>query len=124
MAKRSDRVRAESGGKKLPYWVRALSLPEKFDAEAGKVVPLDKGYSEERDPDYNLPETDVETELSEEDDDKDELEALVKEALEELPEDLKDGKHKTGRKVVSPVKVTLTPSKEGNEDDDKDELEA
>jgi len=116
MAKRSDRVRAESGGKKLPYWVRALSLPEKFDAEAGKFVPLDKGYSEERDPDYNLPETDVETELSEEDDDKDELEALVKEALEELPEDLKDGKHKTGRKVVSPVKVTLTPSKEGNED--------
>merc|ERR1719186_1791238 len=116
MAKRSDRVRAESGGKKLPYWVRALSLPDKFDAEAGKFVPLDKGYSEERDPDYNLPETDVETELSEEDDDKDELEALVKEALEELPEDLKDGKHKTGRKVVSPVKVTLTPSKEGNED--------
>merc|ERR1712096_68295 len=63
----------------------------------------------------NLPETDVETDVSEEDDDKDELEVLVKEALEELPEDLKDGKHKM-RKVVSPVKVTLTPSKEGNED--------
>jgi len=95
--------------------VRALSLPEKFDAETGKFVPLDKGYSEERDPDYTLPETDVETDVSEEDDDKDELEVLVKEALEELPEELKDGKHKM-RKVVSPVKVTLTPSKEGNED--------
>merc|ERR1719186_2499760 len=71
LAKRSDRVRAESGGKKLPYWVRALSLPEKFDAETGKFVPLDKGYSEERDPDYTSPETDVETDVSEEDDDKD-----------------------------------------------------
>merc|ERR1712181_204861 len=44
-----------------------------------------------------------------------ELELLVKEAFEELPADLKEGKHKTG-KVVSPVKVTLTPSKEGAEE--------
>jgi len=39
----------------------------------------------------------------------------VKEAFEELPAELKEGKHKTG-KVVSPVKVTLTPSKEGAEE--------
>ena len=80
----------------MPYWVRALSLPEKFDQETGKFVPLDKGYSEERDPDYTLPETDVETEMSDEDggDEKEELEMLVKEALEELPEDLKEGKYK------------------------------
>jgi len=114
VAKRSDRVRAEAGGKKLPYWVRALSLPEKFDPESGKFVALDKGYSEERDPDYTLPETDVESEESEEDDNE-ELELLVKEAFEELPAELKEGKHKTG-KVVSPVKVTLTPSKEGAEE--------
>jgi len=119
LAKRSDRVRAEAGGKRLPYWVRALSLPEKFDQETGKFVPLDKGYSEERDPDYVLPETDIETEMSDDEDgveEDEELKMLVKEALEELPEDLREGKYKTGRKVVSPVKVTLTPSKEGSEE--------
>eukprot|EP00092_Neocalanus_flemingeri_P010737 GFUD01011566.1.p1 GENE.GFUD01011566.1~~GFUD01011566.1.p1 ORF type:complete len:1082 (+),score=307.60 GFUD01011566.1:76-3246(+) len=115
LGKRSDRVRAETGGKKLPYWVRALSLPEEFDSETGKFVPLDKGYSEDRDPDYTLPETDFEAELSDEGD-IEELELLVKEALEELPEDIMEGKYKTGQKVVSPVKVTLTPSKEGPED--------
>eukprot|EP00092_Neocalanus_flemingeri_P038882 GFUD01042330.1.p1 GENE.GFUD01042330.1~~GFUD01042330.1.p1 ORF type:complete len:683 (+),score=224.01 GFUD01042330.1:137-2050(+) len=120
LAKRADRVRAETGGKKLPYWVRALSLPEKFDSETGKFVPMDKGYSEERDPDYTLPETDIEAELSDEagmdELEIDELELLVKEALEELPDDIVEGKYKTGQKVVSPVKVTLTPSKEGADD--------
>jgi len=116
VGKRSDRVRAEAGGKKLPYWVRALSLPEKFDPELGKFVAMDKGYSEEMDPDYTLPETDVEIDESEEEaEEKEELELLVKEAFEELPVELKEGKHKTGR-VVSPVKVTLTPSKEGVDD--------
>ena len=73
-----------------------MSIPEKFDKETGKFVPLDKGYSEKRDPDYTLPETDVETEMSDEDgvDEKEELEMLVKKALEELPEDLKEGKYK------------------------------
>merc|ERR1719357_2116064 len=101
VGKRSDRVRAESGGKKLPYWVRAISLPEKFDPELGKYVAVDKGYSEEKDPDYELPKTDEEVDVSEEEDE--ELEKLVKEALEELPEDLKKGKHKTS-KVISPIK--------------------
>jgi len=113
VGKRSDRVRAESSGKKLPYWVRAVSLPEKFDPELGKFVAMDKGYSEEKDPDYTLPESDVEIDGSEEEDE--ELEQLVKEALEELPDDIKSGKYKT-RKVVSPVKVTLTPSKDGDEE--------
>merc|ERR1719376_1241920 len=36
------------------------------------------------------------------------------EALEELPEDLKKGKHKTS-KVISPIKVSLTPCKDGEE---------
>merc|ERR1719431_346698 len=112
VGKRSDRVRAESGGKKLPYWVRALSLPEKFDPELGKYVAVNKGYSEDKDPDYELPVTDEETDVTEEEDE--ELEKLVKEALEELPEDLKEGRHKTG-KVVSPIKVSLTPCKEGEE---------
>merc|ERR1712025_1263306 len=44
-----------------------------------------------------------------------ELEQLVKEALEELPAELKEGKYKSSQ-VISPVKVTLTPSKEGDED--------
>merc|ERR1711875_105189 len=54
---------------------------------------------------------------------------LVKEALEELPDELKNGKHKLG-KVISPVKVTLTPVKDGEEqeeeiltlDSDEDEI--
>merc|ERR1719420_1585901 len=110
VGKRSDRVRAESRGRKLPYWVRAVSLPEVFDPELGKFVAVDKAYYEAKDPDYELPETDVEIVESEEEDE--ELEKLVKEALEELPDELKDGKHKLG-KVISPVKVTLTPVKDG-----------
>merc|ERR1719402_1617021 len=119
VGKSSDRVRAESGGKKLPYWVRAISLPEKFDPELGKYVALDKGYSEEKDPDYELPATDDEVDASEEEDE--ELEKLVKEALEELPEDLKKGKHKTST-VISPIKVSLTPCKDGEEQQLEDEI--
>merc|ERR1719370_1128906 len=119
VGRRSDRVRAESGGKKLPYWVRALSLPEKFDPELGKYVAVDKGYSEDKDPDYELPETDEEIDASEEEDE--ELEKLVKEALEELPEDLKEGRHKSG-KVVSPIKVSLTPCKDGEEHQPEEEI--
>jgi len=113
VGKRSDRVHADAGGKKLPYWVRAVSLPEKFDPELGKFVAVDKGYSEDKDPDYELPVTDEEIIESEEEDE--ELEQLVKEALEELPAELKEGKYKSSQ-VISPVKVTLTPSKEGDEE--------
>jgi len=120
VGKRSDRIRAESDGKQLPFWVRAISAPEKFDAEIEKFVAIDKIYSEEQDPDYALPETDIEIEGSEEDS-GDELEMLVKEANEELPNDIRDGKFRTAGKVVSPVKVILTPSKEGDEEP-KDEI--
>jgi len=116
VGKRSDRVRAESRGRKLPYWVRAVSLPEVFDPELGKFVAVDKAYYEAKDPDYELPETDVEIVESEEEDE--ELEKLVKEALEELPDELRNGKHKSG-KVVSPVKVTLTPVKDGEEQEEE-----
>merc|ERR1719477_20306 len=116
VGKRSDRVRAESRGRKLPYWVRAVSLPEVFDPELGKFVAVDKAYYEAKDPDYELPETDVEVVESEEEDE--ELEKLVKEALEELPDELRNGKHKSG-KVISPVKVTLTPVKDGEEQEDE-----
>merc|ERR1719402_1525741 len=119
VGKRSDRVRAESGGKKLPYWVRAVSLPEKFDPEMGKYVAVDQGYSEDKDPDYELPATDEEIDVSEGEDE--ELEKLVKEALEELPEDLREGKHKMS-KVISPVKVSVTPCKEGEEQQVEDEI--
>ena len=94
MDKRSDRVRAESSGKTLPYWVRAISLPEKFDAEIGKFVPLDGVYNELRDPDYELPVTDVDIEESEVDDLDCEVEDLKKEASEEMSVELKDGKHR------------------------------
>merc|ERR1719477_243944 len=116
VGKRSDRVRAESRGKKLPYWVRAVSLPEVFDPELGKYVAADKVYDEAKDPDYELPETDVEVVESEEEDE--ELEKLVMEALEELPDELKNGKHKSG-KVISPVEVTLTPVKDGEEQEEE-----
>jgi len=117
--KRSDRVRAELSGKTLPYWVRAVSLPEKFDAEIGKFVPLDRFYNEMRDPDYELPETDVEIEESEVDDLDCEVKDLQKEASEEMSVELKDRKH--WQKVVSPVKIIVTPSKEGTEEV-KDEI--
>merc|ERR1712112_685627 len=84
-----------------------------FDPELGKFVAVDKGYLEEKDPDYELPVTDEEIIVSEEEDE--ELEQLVKEALEELPAELKEGEYKSSQ-VISPVKVTLTPSKEGDED--------
>jgi len=129
VGKRSDRVRAEARGKKLPYWVRAISLPEKFDPELEKFVPLDKKYSEERDPDYVLPASDVdeqtgdssEDEENEGKDEVDEVKLLIEEATKELPEELKEGKHKSLSKVVSPVKVTLTPSKEGPDGEEVDE---
>ena len=54
----------------LPYWVRALTMPEEYDETTGKFVPVDKWYHEEKDPDYYLPETDDEEELEEEQEDE------------------------------------------------------
>merc|ERR1719500_1193391 len=84
-----------------------------------RVGNIRRGYSEEKDPDYTLPESDIDIEGSEEEDE--ELEQLVKEALEELPDDLTSGKYKTS-KVVSPVKVILTPSKDGDEEPKEEEI--
>merc|ERR1719477_260282 len=84
VGKRTDRVRAESRGRKLPYWVRAVSLPEVFDPELGKFVAVDKAYYEGKDPDYELPETDVEIVESEEEDE--ELEKLAKDGEEQEEE--------------------------------------
>merc|ERR1712059_143781 len=81
----------------------------------------DNVYNEDRDPDYVLPEYDSDSETDEEE--EEELELLKKEAEEELPEDLLEGKHKIEDKpVVSPVKVTLTPAKEGEEDSEEIEI--
>ena len=65
-------------------------------------------YREDRDPDYKMPETDVdeesETEVESGNEDlEEEVKALIQEAEAPLMED---------PQVISPVKVTLTPAKE------------
>merc|ERR1719347_2171700 len=97
----------------LPYWVKAISKAEKFDPDLGKFVADDKYYKEERDPDYVLPESDVDVDTEEDEEDPEELSQLQKEAGDNLPEEIRDGKYKDKKKVSSPVKVTLTPAKEG-----------
>merc|ERR1719510_880275 len=97
----------------LPYWVKEVSKAEKFDPELGKFVADDKFYKEEKDPDYVLPGSDIDVETEEEEEDPEELSQLQKEAGDDLPEEILEGKYKEKKKIVSPVKVTLTPSKEG-----------
>jgi len=96
----------------LPYWVKAISKAEKFDPGLGMFVADDKYYKEEKDPDYVLPESDIDVDSEEDEEDPEELSQLQKEAGDNLPEDIREGKYKE-KKVLSPVKVTLTPSKEG-----------
>merc|ERR1712029_1238700 len=61
--------------------------------------------------------TDDEIETESEDEENEEMVKLLnKEAQEDLTDDVKEGKHKEETKVVSPVKVTLTPSKEGDQE--------
>merc|ERR1711915_720535 len=55
----------DSNVSQLPYWVRAVSLPEEYDQESKMFVPVDKHYNEEKDPDYILPLTDYEEEEEE-----------------------------------------------------------
>merc|ERR1712142_1393985 len=57
----------------LPYWVRALTLPEEYDETTGKFLPVDKNYNEQRDPDYVPP-------FDEEDFDEDDFEDEEQEA--------------------------------------------
>merc|ERR1719244_2549252 len=106
--KKNDKI------KNLPYWVRALSLPEQYDPDLEKFVPVDPFYKEEKDPDYVLPETDVEDDTEEEEDCMEDVELLLKEVEEELPESLSQGQHRASKETISPVKVTLTPIKEGD----------
>jgi len=101
----------------LPYWVKEMSKTEKYDPELEKFVQDDKYYREENDPDYELPATDDEIETEEEDiEDAEQVDLLNQEAKDKLPDDIKEGKYKEKTKVVSPVKVTLTPSKEGDQE--------
>jgi len=101
----------------LPYWVKEMSKSEKYDPELEKFVQDDKYYREENDPDYELPATDDEIETEEEDiEDAEQVDLLNQEAKDNLPDDIKEGKYKEKTKVVSPVKVTLTPSKEGDQE--------
>merc|ERR1719320_2272184 len=95
----------------LPFWVVACSLPEVYDTELGKFIPVDRNYNEEQDPDYKLPEDDKDwlsdlEELEEvEDNLEEEVKCLVEDAAEPAPERDDPG-------VVSPVKVVLTPAKD------------
>jgi len=96
----------------LPFWVVACSLPEVFDPQLGKFVPVDRSYKEDEDPDYKLPEDDKDwlSDLEELDEVEDNLEEEVKCLIEEAEEPVSD-LHRDDP-VVSPVKVTLTPVKE------------
>merc|ERR1712029_663991 len=102
----------------LPYWVREVSKHEKYDPNLEKFVADDKNYKEENDQDFELPATDDEIETESEDEENEEMVNLLnKEAQEDLTEDVKEGKHKEEvKKVVSPVKVTSTPSKDGEQE--------
>merc|ERR1719239_470943 len=102
----------------LPYWVVACSLPEVFDPQLGKFVPVDRSYKEDQDPDYKLPEDDKDwlSDLEELDEVEDNLEEEVKCLIEEAEEPLPE-MHRDEPGVVSPVKVTLTPAKENADED-------
>merc|ERR1719234_678784 len=105
----------------LPFWVVACSLPEVFDPQLGKFVPVDRSYKEDQDPDYKLPEDDKDwlsdlEELDEvEDNLEEEIKCLIEEAEEAVPE-----LHRDEPDVVSPVKVTLTPAKKENAGEEED----
>jgi len=102
--------------------VVACSLPEVFDPQLGKFVPVDRSYKEDQDPDYKLPEDDEDwlsdlEELDEvEDNLEEEIKCLIEDAEEPLPE-----MHRDEPGVVSPVKVTLTPAKENADEEDVEE---
>jgi len=79
-------------------------------------VAADRRYREENDPDYVLPATDDEIETEDEGTEgEEEISILNDEAEKDLPEEVVEGKYKE-KNSISPVKVTLTPSKEGEEE--------
>ena len=93
MATSVSTTKSVSEKRNLPYWVMAVSKAEKFDPELGKFVADDK-YNEEKDPDYVLPESDVDVETEEDEEDPEELSQLQKEAGDDLPEEIVEGKYK------------------------------
>merc|ERR1719430_2976716 len=111
----------------LPFWAAACSLPEVFDPQLGKFVPLDRSYKEDQDPDYKLPEDDKDwlSDLEELDEVEDNLEEEIKCLIEEAEEPVSKS-HRDEPGVVSPVKVILTPAKENacdEEDVEEDDEE-
>jgi len=121
MATSVSTTKAGAEKNNLPYWVKAISKAEKFDPELGKFVADDKYYKEEKDPDYVLPKSDIEVDTDDDEEDPEELNQLSKEAEDNLPEDIMEGKYKE-KKVSSPVKVTLTPSKEEGQAEPTEEI--
>jgi len=107
----------------LPFWVAACSLPEVFDPQLGKFVPLDRSYKEDQDPDYKLPEDDKDwlSDLEELDEVEDNLEEEVKCLIEEAEEPVSESHRDVP--VASPVKVTLTPAKENADEHENVEEE-
>merc|ERR550519_1112934 len=105
----------------LPFWVAACSLPEVFDPQLGKFVPVDRSYKEDQDPDYKLPEDDKDwlSDLEELEEVEDNLEEEIKCLIEEAEEPVTK-LHRDESGVVSPVKVTLTPAKENAGEECKD----
>merc|ERR1711931_544807 len=98
--------------KPMPFWVRAISMPEEYDTETGLFLPVDKMYRENRDLDYELPfgvehvtheqdgkqtftyEEFSDTESIDEEENLDEeLKILLEEAEQDISQDLKDKKH-------------------------------
>jgi len=107
----------------LPFWVAACSLPEVFDPQLGKFVPVDRSYKEDQDPDYKLPEDDKDwlSDLEELDEVEDNLEEEIKCLIEEAEEPVSESHRDVP--VASPVKVTLTPAKENADEHENVEEE-
>merc|ERR1719462_938651 len=103
----------------LPFWAAACSLPEVFDHQIGKFVPVDRHYKEEEDPDYNLPDDDEDwvSNLDELEEVEEDLEEEIKCLIEDLKQPVPDLQREEPE-VVSPVKVTLTPAKESSQEED------
>ena len=94
MATSVSTTKSVSEKRNLPYWVMAVSKAEKFDPELGKFVADDKFYNEEKDPDYVLPGSDLDVETEDDEEDPEELSQLQKEAWDDLPVEILEGKYK------------------------------
>jgi len=114
----------------LPYWVRAISVPEEYDEQTGLFVPVDKFYNEDQDEDYDFPflvtkelheagylkpnyyyaESEEETEEEEDLDDEDDKEGKAVDKAEDKSEDKAEDKAEIEvpeQKAVAEVKDDL-----------------